>query len=269
MPLHQNQDGTWQWGKSGKRYKKKEDAIKQMKAIFASGYKEGQSKQASYVEALNLIKQAAPNMKQIAARQRALAQINHTFPSIPKPDEAPYNRLSPEGYKRALDRIQAKAKQKFSPTVKVPYSTTPGSYNQNLFQAQLNALGQVESSDNPYAVSKDGGAVGGFQIRQPALKELKRRKLIDQKVTREDLLKDPKLSRRVAGLYWGLVSKGKSPKVAYARYFHGPNDYTNALKKGTIPESTTEEQYAATVPRTGLYQSYYNHEKGNIPSQSK
>jgi len=68
MPLHQNEDGTWQWGKSGKKYKKKEDAIKQMKAIFASGYREGQSKKASYVEALNLIKQAAPNMKQIAAR---------------------------------------------------------------------------------------------------------------------------------------------------------------------------------------------------------
>ena len=40
MPLHQNQDGTWQWGKSGKKYKKKEDAIKQMKAIFANGYVE-------------------------------------------------------------------------------------------------------------------------------------------------------------------------------------------------------------------------------------
>ena len=40
MPLHQNQDGTWQWGKSGKKYKKKQDAIKQMKAIFASGYVE-------------------------------------------------------------------------------------------------------------------------------------------------------------------------------------------------------------------------------------
>ena len=38
MPLHQNEDGTWQWGKSGKKYKKKEDAIKQMKAIFANGY---------------------------------------------------------------------------------------------------------------------------------------------------------------------------------------------------------------------------------------
>lgn len=41
MPIHKNPDGTWQWGKSGKKYKKYSDAVKQMKAIFASGYKEG------------------------------------------------------------------------------------------------------------------------------------------------------------------------------------------------------------------------------------
>ena len=40
MPIHKNPDGTWQWGKSGKKYKNKEDAIKQMKAIFANGYVE-------------------------------------------------------------------------------------------------------------------------------------------------------------------------------------------------------------------------------------
>lgn len=50
MPLHQNQDGTWQWGKSGKKYKKKQDAVKQMKAIFANGYVE---KHASYFKTLN------------------------------------------------------------------------------------------------------------------------------------------------------------------------------------------------------------------------
>ena len=40
MPIHKNPDGTWQWGKSGKKYKNKEDAVKQMKAIFANGYVE-------------------------------------------------------------------------------------------------------------------------------------------------------------------------------------------------------------------------------------
>lgn len=40
MPIHKNPDGTWQWGKSGKKYKKKEDAVKQMKAIFSNGYVE-------------------------------------------------------------------------------------------------------------------------------------------------------------------------------------------------------------------------------------
>lgn len=48
MPIHQNQDGTWQWGQSGKKYRNKADAIKQMQAIFANGYREpGQNKTAS------------------------------------------------------------------------------------------------------------------------------------------------------------------------------------------------------------------------------
>lgn len=48
MPIHQNPDGTWQWGKSGKKYKNKVDAIKQMQAIFANGYSQpGQNKTAS------------------------------------------------------------------------------------------------------------------------------------------------------------------------------------------------------------------------------
>ena len=40
MPIHKNPDGTWQWGRSGKKYKNREDAVKQMKAIFANGYVE-------------------------------------------------------------------------------------------------------------------------------------------------------------------------------------------------------------------------------------
>ncbi len=40
MPIHKTASGKWKWGKSGKEYDKKEDAEKQMRAIFASGYKE-------------------------------------------------------------------------------------------------------------------------------------------------------------------------------------------------------------------------------------
>lgn len=40
MPIHKV-PGGWKWGKSGKVYKDKEDAEKQMRAIYASGYKEG------------------------------------------------------------------------------------------------------------------------------------------------------------------------------------------------------------------------------------
>lgn len=47
MPIHKNPDGTFQWGKSGKKYRSKKDAVKQMKAIFASGYTQGQTKTAS------------------------------------------------------------------------------------------------------------------------------------------------------------------------------------------------------------------------------
>lgn len=39
MPIHKTSDNKYQWGKSGKKYTKKSDAIKQMKAIYASGYK--------------------------------------------------------------------------------------------------------------------------------------------------------------------------------------------------------------------------------------
>lgn len=40
MPIHHNKDGTWQWGQAGKKYRSKKDAIRQMRAIFANGYKE-------------------------------------------------------------------------------------------------------------------------------------------------------------------------------------------------------------------------------------
>ena len=39
MPIHKV-PGGWKWGKTGKVYKNKEDAEKQMRAIYASGYKE-------------------------------------------------------------------------------------------------------------------------------------------------------------------------------------------------------------------------------------
>ena len=39
MPVHRNSDGTYQWGKSGKKYKSRKDAERQAKAIYANGYK--------------------------------------------------------------------------------------------------------------------------------------------------------------------------------------------------------------------------------------
>ena len=39
MPIHKV-PGGWKWGKTGKVYKDKEDAERQMRAIYASGYKE-------------------------------------------------------------------------------------------------------------------------------------------------------------------------------------------------------------------------------------
>jgi hypothetical protein len=39
MPIHKTKSGKYKWGKSGKAYKSKKKAVKQMKAIFASGYK--------------------------------------------------------------------------------------------------------------------------------------------------------------------------------------------------------------------------------------
>lgn len=40
MPIHKTKSGKWKWGKSGKEYDRKSDAERQMRAIYASGYKE-------------------------------------------------------------------------------------------------------------------------------------------------------------------------------------------------------------------------------------
>ena len=48
MPIHHNKDGTWQWGQAGKKYRSRKDALRQMRAIFANGYKEQQDKKASF-----------------------------------------------------------------------------------------------------------------------------------------------------------------------------------------------------------------------------
>ena len=274
MPLHQNEDGTWQWGKSGKKYKKKEDAIKQMKAIFASGYREGQSKKASYVEALNLIKQAAPNMKQIAARQRALAQINHTFPSIPKPDEAPYNRLSPEGYKRALDRVQAKAKQEFNPISRFQYSSKPGSYKDNLNKARYNALARVESSGNPYSVSEPDTAgrraVGAFQIRPIALTQAIKKGWVPKNTTQEDILKKPQLGKLIGSNYLDMVRPPEAqPEQEYAFYSQGPYAYKKGLNNGKIKAGTSRLGWARQVKNADKYKKYLQEQIRSIPAASK
>jgi len=38
MPVRHLKSGGWKWGKSGKVYKNKKDAVKQAQAIYASGY---------------------------------------------------------------------------------------------------------------------------------------------------------------------------------------------------------------------------------------
>lgn len=38
MPVHKTKKG-WQWGSSGKVYKSKAKALRQARAIYASGYK--------------------------------------------------------------------------------------------------------------------------------------------------------------------------------------------------------------------------------------
>lgn len=40
MPIHKTKSGGYKWGKSGKTYKTRAGAERQMKAIFASGWRE-------------------------------------------------------------------------------------------------------------------------------------------------------------------------------------------------------------------------------------
>jgi hypothetical protein len=40
MPIHKTKSGGWKWGKSGKVYKTRAGAERQMKAIYASGWRE-------------------------------------------------------------------------------------------------------------------------------------------------------------------------------------------------------------------------------------
>lgn len=39
MPIIKTKDGKYKWGQNGKEYRTKEEAERQMKAIYAAGYK--------------------------------------------------------------------------------------------------------------------------------------------------------------------------------------------------------------------------------------
>lgn len=86
-------------GKSGKKYKKKQDAIKQMKAIFANGYVQKHaalngnayndinnkgSLYMTYKDVYNMIKQAA-EMQKAPAKPVAKPAVNTTTKAVSNP----------------------------------------------------------------------------------------------------------------------------------------------------------------------------------------
>ena len=210
MPIHQNQDGTWQWGKSGKKYKKKEDAIKQMKAIFANGYVE---KHASYTDTLNMIKRAAqpePFINAVAKR-----------PSIDWTSAIPSTRqYTNSNYKNRLFLWK---------TLGLDDPKT----RSNMFRdAYYKALYQRQSSNNPHMTRKNRKgkifSAGIGSMDQVALDQAKKMRLVPNSWQLKDLAgrgNQNTTKRAVQGLqekYYNKEQLGESPDKLQGLNFQNP-----------------------------------------------
>jgi len=133
MPIHQNEDGTWQWGKSGKKYKKKEDAIKQMKAIFANGYVE---KHASYTDTLN--------------NYRKFGDPSAFISTVARQDPKNFSAVVP-----SVENMLDPSYRERSFLWKAQGMDFPWVRNKMLRDGYFKALYQRESSNNPHMLIRD------------------------------------------------------------------------------------------------------------------
>lgn len=220
MPLHQNEDGTWQWGKSGKKYKKKQDAIKQMKAIFASGYVEKKASYKSYTDILGMIKEAARGWTANQARRAAANQVlNDVRQFILDPKAAATEYTGKNPYMLVKNKLGLPYTFKDIKSARQAYDTSPIGYLKNPQIARRNALAMKQSSGNRYATNR--GAAGAFQVRPVAMEEGKRKKFIPADATVQDLFK-PGNTYGVS--YYDYINRNVTdPARGYLRYYKGPN----------------------------------------------
>lgn len=254
MPLHQNQDGTWQWGKSGKKYKKKEDAIKQMKAIFANGYVQ---KHASYTDTLSMIKIArGTNWSALQARRAAGTQALKDIQKYVLNPVAPI-----QSYIGSNPYIQVKNKLGLPYTFKdiassrEAYDTSPTGYLKNPRIALRNALKMKQSSGNRYATN--GKAIGAYQIRPIALQEGKDKGFADQSADVSTPL-EPQ-SRFGWDYYQNINRDHNDPLIGYSRYFKGPYSYRKKAKNPAFKKSyPSQDLYAASIPQVRKFMQLLN-----------
>lgn len=68
MPVHRV-GSKWQWGTHGALYDKREDAVKQAEAAFASGYKEDDGKDCAALDG-SLLTELCETLEKLAALKK-------------------------------------------------------------------------------------------------------------------------------------------------------------------------------------------------------
>lgn len=246
MPIHQNPDGTWQWGKSGKKYKKKADAIKQMQAIFANGYREPKQKKKAFYKLASDEFWNPNNYMQFPANatKQQIAYVND------------YNKKL--AYRIALARQES--------------SLRPGIVNgkaYGLTQVQPQAIAELVRNNKLPAnitaeslVNNPERAMYVADVYQRHINRPGYRIFTNDDGTRE-------IGRQPIA----EINTINNPAISYYRYTRGRNKHANkvfALRgtKGVTPEqikAMTEQSLAMQDDRVQKFMVHYNDELKRIP----
>lgn len=260
MPIHQNEDGTWQWGKSGKKYKKKEDAIKQMKAIFANGYVE---KHASYTDTLN--------------NYRKFGDPSAFISTVARQDPKNFSAVVP-----SVENMLDPSYRERSFLWKAQGMDFPWVRNKMLRDGYFKALYQRESSNNPHMLIRDKNgqivSAGIGSVDKPGLKQMKQMKLVPQNFKMVDFIKDKNqglVDKAIKGLQTRFFNKeqiGNSPNKLRGLSFFNPADvrqmyirYNNGRK--TTRKIQNIDKKIARGQRISPYEQslqYFAHRKDNL-----
>ena len=207
MPIHHNSDGTWQWGKSGKKYRSRASAIKQMRAIFANGYRQKHDKKASFegasrasqflaavasIGSYGMVKKAANKYYQSYTPRRGDGWLKLYNVQKRKNALVPkYQQFMEDAKKWNNGAVALKTGQPIrmpiylkdmfvQPTPFKQYGKDRTKWDaiqrQNQRIADQRARIQVQSNWNANAVSSGGHAIGLAQMQQAPIDQLNKKK---------------------------------------------------------------------------------------------